>query len=136
MTAWPRLVHWAQVPPTAGAVHTGDARGVPRLAQHRLRTDEAGTLARTLARAWGALWTFVVEAGVEPTHHRAERARRFAVLWRKMRQGSYHEKGDRWVERIRSLRETCRLRGIPTCPLLGEAVSCDCNGRHPDVAWI
>jgi hypothetical protein len=30
------------------------------------------------------------------------RALRFTVLWRKMMQGTYHEKGDRWVERILS----------------------------------
>jgi transposase len=69
-----------------------------------------------LARA--ALWTFVVEEGVEPTNNRAERALRFAVLWRKMMHGTYNEKGDRWVERMLSLRETCRLRGIPTFPVL------------------
>jgi transposase len=65
----------------------------------------------------GALWTFVVEEGVEPTNNRAERALRFAVLWRKLLQGTYNEKGDRGVERILSVRETCRLQGIPTCPI-------------------
>jgi transposase len=50
------------------------------LEQHRLRKDEAGTLARTLEWELGALWTFVVEEGVEPTNNRAERALRFAVL--------------------------------------------------------
>jgi len=51
-------------------------------------------------------------------------------------QGTYNEKGDRWVERILSLRETCRLRGIPTFPILVEAVTCSFNGQHPDVSWI
>ena len=83
------------------------------------RQDEAGTFARTLEREMGALWTFVVEEGVEPTNNRAERALRFAVLWRKMMQGTYNEKGDRWVERILSVRETCRLRGLPTFPVSG-----------------
>jgi transposase len=109
-----RLVHWATAPPTAGDVQTWYARMVHLLAHHRQRRDEAGTLARTLEREMGALWTFVVEEGVEPTNNRAERALRFAVLWRKMMHGTYNEKGDRWVERILSLRETCRLRGIPT----------------------
>jgi transposase len=136
MTELQRLVYWAQAPPTAGAVQTWYARLVHLLNQHRLRKDEAGTLARTLERELGALWTFVVEAGVEPTNNRAERALRFAVLWRKMRQGTYNEKGDRWVERILSVRETCRLRGIPTFPILVDAVSCYFNGRHPDVSWI
>ena len=48
----------------------------------------------------GALWTFVVEAGVDPTNNRAERALRFAVLWRRMMQGTYNAKGDRWVEHL------------------------------------
>jgi transposase len=89
-----------------------------------------------LERALGALWTFVVESGVEPTNNRAERDLRFAVLWRKMIQGTYNEKGDRWVERILSLRETCRLRGIPTFPILDEAVTCSFNGQRPDTSWI
>jgi hypothetical protein len=64
------------------------------------------------------------------------RALRFAVLWRKLMHGTYSEKGDRWVERILSLRETCRLRGIPTFPILVEAVTCAFKGRHPDTSWI
>jgi transposase len=83
-----------------------------------------------------SLWTFVVEQGVEPTNNRAERALRFAVLWRKISQGSYNAKGDRWVERILSLRETCRLRGVPTFPVLVDAVTCSLNDQHPDVSWI
>jgi transposase len=136
MTAWPRLGHGAPAPPTAGAVQTWYARLGHRLQQYRLRKEEAGPLARTLAGALSALWTFVVEAGVEPTHNRAERALRFAVRWRKMMQGTYNEKGDRWVERILSGRETCRLRGVPTFPVVVDAVTCDFNDQPPDVSWI
>jgi transposase len=131
-----RLVHWATAPPTAGEVQTWYARMVHLLNQHSAQQDEAGTFARTLPRELGALWTFVVEQGVEPTNNRAERALRFAVLWRKIMQGTYHEKGDRWVERILSLRETCRLRGIPTFPILVEAVRCSFSGQQPDTSWI
>jgi transposase len=101
---------------------------------HR-RQDEAGTFARTLDREMGALWTFVVEAGVEPTNNHAERALRFAMLWRMISQGSDNAKGDRWGERTLSLGETCRLRGILTFPVLVEAVTCSFNGQPPDVAW-
>jgi transposase len=94
-------------------VQTWYARLVHLLNQHRLRKDEAGTLAHTL-----------------------DRALRFAVLWRKVSQGPYNAKGDRWVERIPSLRETCRLGGIPRFPTLVEAVHCDVNSRHPDVSWL
>ena len=136
MTELQRLVHWATAPPTGGEVQTWYARMVHLLACHRHRRDEAGTFARTLEREMGALWTFVVEAGVEPTNNRAERALRFAVLWRKIMQGTYNEKGDRWVERILSVRETCRLRGQSTFPVLVEAVTCYFNGQPPDVSWI
>jgi transposase len=136
MTELQRLVHWAEAPPTAGVVQAWYARLVHLLRRYRPRKDEAGTLARTLERELGALWTFVVEAGVEPTNNRAERALRFAVLWRKLMQGTYNAKGDRWVERILSVRETCRLRGTPTFPILVDAVTCYFNGQHPDVSWI
>jgi transposase len=136
MTELQRLVHWATVPPTSGEVQTWYARIVHLIDQYDARRDEAGTLARTLDRELGSLWTFVVQEGVEPTNNRAERALRFAVLWRKLMQGTYNEKGDRWVERILSLRETCRLRSRPTFPVLVDAVTCSFNGQHPDVSWI
>jgi transposase len=131
-----RLVHWATDPPTSGEVQTWYARMVHLLGRYRQRSDEAGTFARTLDRELGALWTFVVEEGVEPMNNRAERALRFAVLWRKSMQGTYNAKGDRWVERILSLRETCRLRGMPTFPILVDAVACYFHGQPPDVSWI
>jgi transposase len=136
MTELQRLVHWATTPPTSGEVQTWYARIVHLLDQYRPRRDEGGTFAHTLEREMGALWTFVVEEGVEPTNNRAERALRFAVLWRKMMQGTYNAKGDRWVERILSVRKTCRLRGVPTFSVLVDAVTCYFNAQHPDVSWI
>jgi transposase len=98
------------------------------LSEYRRRKDEAGKLARMLERELGTLWTFVVEEGGELTNNRAERALCFAGLWRKLRQGTDKEKGDRGVERLLSVRETCRLRGRPTFPILVDAVTCDFNG--------
>ena len=63
-----RLVHWATAPPTSGDVQTWYARMVHLIGQYRHRHDEAGTFSRTLEREMGALWTFVVEEGVEPTN--------------------------------------------------------------------
>jgi transposase len=51
-------------------------------------------------------------------------------------QGTYNEKGDRWAERLLSLRETCRLRGTPTFPILVDALTCYFKGQQPDVSWI
>jgi transposase len=117
-------------------VQTWYARMVHLLSHYRLHRDEEGTSARTLERDMAHLWTFVVEEGVEPTNNREERALRFAVLWRRMMQDTYNEKGDRWVDRPLAVRETCRLRGRPTFPALVHAVMCDFNGQHPDISWI
>lgn len=131
-----RLIQWANAPPTQGEVSTWYARMCHLIDQHRGRKDEAGRLAKHLDREMAHLWVFLIEDGVEPTNNRAERALRFAVLWRRMMQGSFNEKGDRWVERALSLRETCRLRSLPTYPVLVEALTCSFQNRTPDVSWI
>jgi transposase len=131
-----RLTHWAKAPPSKGEVATWYARMCHLLDQHQHRKDEAGRFARHVQAEMGHLWVFLLENGVEPTNNRAERALRFAVLWRRMMQGSFNEKGDRWVERILSLRETCRLRGLATYPILVEAIACSFKSATPDVSWI
>jgi transposase len=90
-----RLAHWATAPPATGEVQMWYARVVHLINQYRPRRDEAGKFARTLEWELGALWTFVVEEGMEPTNNQAERALRFAVLWCRMMQGTYNDKGDR-----------------------------------------
>lgn len=122
-----RLIAWAYAPPTKGEVSTWYARMVHLIARHRDRKDKAGTFARHLEKLMGELWLFLIEDGVEPTNNPAggatESALRFAVLWRKMMQGTSSDKGDRWVERILSLRETCRLREKPTFEVLVESIT-------------
>jgi transposase len=131
-----RLIQWAHAPPTQGEVATWYARMCHLIDRHRDRKDEVGRLAKHLDREMAHLWVFLIEDGVEPTNNRAERALRFAVLWRRMMQGSFNEKGDRWVERVLSLRETCRIRGLPTYPVLVEALTCSFQNRAPDVSWM
>jgi transposase len=77
-----------------------------------------------------------VQSGVEPTNNRAERALRFGVLWRKRSLGTASDKGNRWVERILSLKETCRLQARSTYSVLVDAVSSLFTDRQPNLAWI
>jgi transposase len=100
------------------------------------RLDKAGTFARRLDREQEALWLFLDLPGIDPTNNAAERGLRFGVMWRKRSQGTCSEKGNRWVERVLSFRQTCRIRGRPTFPLLVEAVRCRFNGTTPDLRWI
>ena len=58
------------------------------------------------------------------------------MLWRKRSLGTASDKGNRWVERISSLKETCRLQARSTYTVLVEAVTQFFQGRQPDLGWI
>ena len=98
--------------------------------------NDAGRLARQIIREIDSLWFFLDHEGVDPTNNRAERALRFGVLWRKRSLGTQSEKGNRWVERILSLKETCRLRAISTFQVLEQCIESYCGSTQPDLSWI
>jgi transposase len=95
-----------------------------------------GQFARRLQREIDCLWLFLQENGVSATNNHAERTLRFAVLWRKRSFGTRVEKGNRFVERILSLRQTCRLQGKRTFPVLVEAMQDFMHDKLPDLRWI
>ena len=82
------------------------------------------------------MWVCLYEPGVTLANNHAERVRRFAVLWRQRSLGTKSDQGDRWVERILSLRQTCRLRPRQTFPALVEPMTCYFKGQPLDIAWI
>lgn len=65
-----------------------------------------------LLEEYDALWTFcdVTDIDIPLTNNAAERALRHAVLLRRIQGGTQSEQGNRWVERILSIRETLRLQ--------------------------
>lgn len=103
---------------------------------NRFSKDEAGRFARRLLREIDCLWVFLEVAGVEPTHNNTERAFRFGVLWRKRSQGTRSDKGDRWVERILSLRQTARLNNRSSYDILVDAMNCYFKEQNPELSWI
>jgi transposase len=131
-----RLGHMGTERPTVGQWRAWYARFRALVNPYTTRPDQAGTFARRLEREGEALWVFLDVQGVEATNNIAERAHRFGVLWRKRSQGTCSEKGNRWGERVLSLRHTCRIRGRPTFPMLVEAVACLFKGEKPDLSWI
>ncbi|MGH6840301.1 MAG: IS66 family transposase [Methylocella sp.] len=60
-------------------------------------------------REW--LWTFVDVRDIEPTNNTAERALRPAVIYRKLSFGTQSALGSRFIERMLTVSETCRLQG-------------------------
>jgi transposase len=131
-----RLCHMATAPPTGGEWRAWYARLCKLIDQYHARTDDAGRFARRLLREMDSLWVFLAQHGVEPTNNRAERALRFGVLWRKRSLGTASDKGNHWVERILSLKETCRLHARATYTVLVDAITNFFHGQQPDLSWI
>ena len=75
-----------------------------------------------------ALWTFAKTEGVEPTNNYMERLVRLAVLWRRRSFGCNSEAGCRFVERILTVVQTCRLTHRNTVEYLRAAVKAHRNG--------
>jgi transposase len=131
-----RLCHMATAPPTGGEWRAWYARFCTLIDRYHARQDDAGRLVRRLQREMASLWVFLCEQGVEPTNNRAERSLRFAVMWRKCSGGTDSDRGNRWVERTLSLRQTCRQLGQSTFRVLVDAVTSFFQGRQPDLAWL
>jgi len=82
-------------------------------AGERSHTPDLSRLCTTILDIWPTLWNFTEHPGAEATNNRAERALRHAVLWRKTSNGTQTQAGERFVERILSIRQTCRLNDQP-----------------------
>jgi transposase len=68
------------------------------------------------------LWTFIRVEGIEPTNNTAERALRPAVIYRKLSFGTQSAAGSRYLERMLTVSETCRLQGRNAYAYLIEAM--------------
>lgn len=136
MSELQRLTHMASETPTLGEWRAFYARFLHLIARNHERKDAAGIFARRLQREMSSLWLFLLEQEVSPTNNHAERMLRYAVLWRKRSQGTSSDKGNRWVERILSLRQTCRLQSKSTFHILSDALRCHFAGQQPDLTWI
>jgi transposase len=131
-----QLCHFANAPPGPRKWKNFYSQFVLLLMLYETAQNETGRLARSLAAEMDSLWVFLDEHGVEPTNNRAERALRFGVLWRKRSLGSQSDKGLRWVERILSIKETCRLRAKAAFGVLVDLVTAYFKEQKPDLAWI
>ncbi len=130
------LCHFANAPPSKRQWTEFYSRLILLLFLFEHANNDAGKLARLLLREMDSLWVFLEEEGVEPTNNRAERALRFGVLWRKRSNGTQSDKGNRWVERILSLKETCRLRSKSSFPVLIGLIESYFKEQQPELNWI
>jgi len=75
------------------------------------------------------LWTFTRVEGIEPTNNAAERALRPAVIYRKLSFGTQSAKGSRYLERILTISETCRLQNRNAYQYLIQAMEAKFSGN-------
>jgi transposase len=94
----------------------------------RCRDRPTAALCQNLLAVEPALWTFLYEAGVEPTNNHAERMLRRGVLWRKNAFGSQSDGGCRFVERMLTVVQTLRLQHRPVFAYLTEAIAAHRTG--------
>ena len=80
-------------------------------------------------RQW--LWTFLDVQGIEPTNNTAERALRPAVIYRKLSFGTQSESGSRFIERMLTVSETCRLQKRSVYDYLTKAVTAHFSKQTP-----
>jgi transposase len=86
---------------------------------------------RQILRLKEALFTFIDVERVEPTNNAAERALRFAVLWRKGSFGSDSGSGCRFVERFLTVRATLRSQKRDLYAYLLDACTAALHGTQP-----
>lgn len=131
-----QLCHWAKAPPTERKWTVFYSELLLNLLLFESADDDAGRLSRSILGEMDSLWVFLEENGVEPTNNRAERALRYGVLWRKRSNGTQSDKGNRWVERILSVKQTCRIKSQAMFPILVDAISAYFKEQQPDMIWL
>ena len=99
-------------------------------ARKSARHRHTRTFANNLLKVWPALWNFTKTDGVQPTNNHAERGLRGAVIYRKLSLGSQSEQGERAIERLLSVSQTCRLQGRPLFAYLTDVLAAHARG-HP-----
>ena len=107
----------AQLRPSREQIETLLQRGV------RGRHLKTRRFCAGLLDEYDALWTFCEVPGIDPTNNAAERALRHGVLLRKIQLGTQSQNGNRWIERICTARETCRLQGRSILGYLQDAAT-------------
>jgi transposase len=97
----------------------------------RSRNRKLARFCQRVLAVYPALWTFVVEEGVEPTNNHAERVQRLAVLYRKNCFGCHSESGCRFVERLLTVVQTLRLQKRAVLQFLKQTLIAHRSGAAP-----
>jgi transposase len=106
----------------------GEMRDLLEWGSRGKRQRHVRALAKNLLKLWPALWTFADVPDVEPTNNAAERGLRAAVIYRKLSLGSRSQRGERTIERLLSVDQTCRLQRRSLYAYLSDALTAKVRG--------
>ena len=81
-----------------------------------------------LLRLWPALRMFAEVPDLSPTNNAAEPGLRAAVIYRKLSLGSRSQGGERTIERLLSVDQTCRLQRRSLYAYLSDALTAKARG--------
>jgi transposase len=95
----------------------------------RCRCVKTSATCSEILKVEEGLWTFARVEGIEPTNNAAERALRFAVIWRRISGGTDSQRGGRFVERTLSVVATCRQQGRNVLEYLTSCFEADHRGQ-------
>jgi len=98
-----------------------EGRGLP--------SRKVSGMCKHILKLEAALFTFIDVERVEPTNNTAERALRFAVLWRKGCFGCDSARGSRFIERFLTTRATLRAQKRDLYAYLKEACTAALQGK-------
>lgn len=94
----------------------------------RGRHEKTANFCAGLLEEYDALWLFSEMPGIDPTNNAAQRALRHGVILRKINGGTKSEQGNRFIERVLSVRETCRLQHRSALDYMTDALTASHHG--------
>ena len=76
------------------------------------KCEQSRRVANNILKAFDMMWLFVSDEQIEPTNNFAERQIKHHVKYRKNSFFTWSDRGDRFVERTKSLFATARLHNL------------------------
>ena len=78
--------------------------------RHESELEQARRIANNILKSFDKMWLFIENEDIEPTNNFAERQIKHHVKYRKNSHHTWSDRGDRFIERIKSIYATAKLQ--------------------------
>ena len=90
--------------------------------RHQSNSIAAKRVAKNILKSFDMMWLFVDNDKIQPTNNFAERQIKHHVKYRKISYHTWSDRGDRFLERIKSIYSTAKLRNENPFELLNQLI--------------